>query len=41
LLRNAAELSAIRKEQAVILEQAICGGLKELNFPDVQFEIRF
>ncbi len=41
LLRNAAELSAIRKEQAAILEQAICEGLKELNFPDVQFEIRF
>lgn len=41
LLRNAAELSVIRKEQAAILEQAICEGLKELNFPDVQFEIRF
>lgn len=41
LLCNAGELSAVRKEQAAILERAICEGLKELNFPDVQFEIRF
>lgn len=41
LLCNAGKLSAIRKEQAAILERAICKGLKELNFPDVQFEIRF
>mgnify|MGYP001123902360 CR=1 FL=1 len=38
---HARKLSKVRKEQAVILEQAICEGLKELNFPDVKFEIRF
>lgn len=41
LLGAAGKLTKIRKEQAAILEHAVCAGLKELNFPDVQFEIRF
>ena len=39
--KQARNLSKIRKEQAAILEEAICEGLKELNFPDVKFEIQF
>lgn len=39
--KQAQNLSKIRKEQAAILEEAICEGLKELNFPDVKFEIQF
>lgn len=35
------KLTKCRKEQAKILERAIENGLKELNFPDVKFEIRF
>ena len=41
LVRCAKELSAARKEQAQILEKAICKGLQELNFVDVKFEIHF
>lgn len=35
------KLTKYRKEQAKILEQAIEEGLKELNFPEVKFEIQF
>lgn len=35
------KLTKCRKEQAKLLERAIEEGLKELNFPDVKFEIRF
>ena len=41
LVRCAKELSVARKEQAQILEKAICKGLQELNFVDVKFEIHF
>lgn len=35
------DLSSMRKEQAVILQKSIEEGLKDLNFQDVKFEIRF
>lgn len=35
------KLTKCRKEQAAVLEKAIEDGLKELNFPEVKFEIRF
>lgn len=35
------KLTKCRKEQAKLLEKSIEEGLKELNFPDVKFEIRF
>lgn len=35
------KLTKHRKEQAKILEKAIEEGLKELNFPEVKFEIQF
>lgn len=35
------KLTKCRKEQAKLLKRAIEEGLKELNFPDVKFEIRF
>ncbi len=35
------KLTRLRKEQAKLLEKAIGDGLKELNFPDVKFEIQF
>lgn len=41
LLKHTGELTKIRKEQAEILEHAIESGLKDLNFPDVRFEISF
>lgn len=41
LKKQAKELSALRKKQAKILEKAIEDGLKDLNFENVQFEIRF
>lgn len=37
----ARKLSKIRRQQAAILEQAICEGLAELNFADVKFKIQF
>ena len=41
LARYCRELSSIRKEQGRILTESICNGLKDLNFMDVKFEIRF
>ncbi len=41
LLKQTKKLTKLRKEQAVILEDAITKGLKELNFADVRFEIHF
>lgn len=41
LKNHTSKLSKLRKEQAEILEQAISEGLRELNFADVKFEIRF
>lgn len=41
LENSAKKLTKARKEQAQILEKAIEEGLKELNFPDVQFQIQF
>ena len=38
--RDTKKLTKLRKEQAKLLESAICEGLKELNFPDVQFQIQ-
>lgn len=38
--RDTKKLTKLRKEQAKLLERAICEGLKELNFPDVQFQIQ-
>lgn len=38
---NTKKLTKLRNEQAKLLEQAIEEGLKELNFPDVKFEIQF
>lgn len=35
------KLTKCRKEQAKLFKRAIEEGLKELNFPDVKFEIRF
>lgn len=41
-LREASEkLSAIRKEQASILENKVEAGLRELNFEEVRFQIQF
>lgn len=37
----AQELSAIRRKAAVTFTEEICSGLRELNFLDVQFEMRF
>ena len=37
----AAGLSAVRKKNARVLEKQITASLADLNFPDVQFEIRF
>lgn len=39
--KTAQALSAVRRENAVILEKCIRESLKDLNFPDVRFEIRF
>ena len=41
LKKQAVKLTALRKKQAKILEKAIEDGLKDLNFENVQFEIRF
>lgn len=41
LFEHAERLSAIRREQACILEHTIVQGVRELNFADVKFEIRF
>lgn len=41
LLSWCRKLSRLRREQAEILEEAITEGLRDLNFPDVKFEIRF
>lgn len=41
LLSWCRKLSGKRKEQAKILEKAVTDGLKDLNFPDVRFEICF
>lgn len=38
--RDTKKLTKLRKEQAKLLESVICEGLKELNFPDVQFQIQ-
>ena len=35
------KLSAVRRQQASILEKAIENGLKDLNFEDVNFQIHF
>lgn len=37
----AKKLTAVRKQQAAILEKAIENGLKDLNFEDVRFQIHF
>ena len=41
LSSHSKKLTKCRKEQAKILEKSIEEGLKELNFPEVKFEIRF
>ena len=41
LKKQAQKLSSLRQKQAKILEKAIEDGLKDLNFENVQFEIRF
>lgn len=41
LLKATKKLTKLRKEQALVLEQAIEDGLKDLNFADVKFEIAF
>ena len=41
LKKQAVKLTALRKKQAKLLEKAIEDGLKDLNFENVQFEIRF
>ncbi len=41
LKKQAVKLTALRKKQAKLLEKAIGDGLKDLNFENVQFEIRF
>ncbi len=41
LKKQAGKLTALRKKQGKILEKAIEDGLKDLNFENVQFEIRF
>ena len=41
LLKTSKKLTKLRKEQALVLEQAIEEGLKDLNFADVKFEIAF
>lgn len=41
LSSHSKKLTKCRKEQAKILQKSIEEGLKELNFPEVKFEIRF
>ena len=41
LKKQSKKLTALRKEQAKVLEEAIQEGLLELNFADVNFEIHF
>ena len=41
LKKQAGKLSALRKKQGKILSKAIEDGLKDLNFENVRFEIRF
>lgn len=38
--RDTKKLTKLRKEQSKLLENAISEGLKDLNFPDVQFRIQ-
>lgn len=41
LLKLCSKLTELRKKQAKILERSIADGLRELNFPEVKFEIHF